>query len=214
MTIFDRGAIDEMPQRYRANLINCIPGFKPALLVATANAQGQTNLAIFSSIFHVGANPPLIGMIVRPAPEGTERHSLDNILASECFTLNHVTAAMTAQAHQTSARYPRPVSEFDATGLTADFLDGFAAPYVVESPIQLGLSLAEHQPLAINDTHLIIGRIEWLRCPDTLINADGTVRLAEADSHVVCGLDSYHSVNPGNRFTYAKPDQKLQVIES
>ena len=213
MTLFDRRAIDAMPQRYRANLINCIPGYKPALLVGSANAQGQSNLAIFSSVFHIGANPALLGMIVRPAPAGTERHTLENILNSGCFTLNHVSAEMTSAAHQSSARYPRDRSEFDATGLTAGYLENFPAPYVVESPIQLGLTLAEHQQLSINDTHLIIGQVEWINCPESLITDDGTVQLTGSDSQVVCGLDSYHSVTIGRRYGYAKPDTPTSVID-
>ncbi len=207
MNTLNDTAIAALPDRYRANLMNGIAGYKPALLVGSASPEGQTNLAIFSSIFHVGANPALLGMIVRPNPSGTERHTLENILATGCYTLNHVTAAMTAAAHQTSARYSRQHSEFAATGLHSDWVHGFAAPFVVESPIRLGLSLAEHQPLAINGTHLIIGKIEWLHCPDELIREDGTVDLVGADSHVACGLDSYHPVAPGKRFAYAKPDQ-------
>ena len=67
--------LEALPTRFRGNLINGIAGFKPALLVGTADAQGQTNLALFSSVFHIGASPPLLGLIVRPCPEGTERHT-------------------------------------------------------------------------------------------------------------------------------------------
>ena len=117
-----------MEKRYRANLINTVAGFKPALLVGTADKNGLSNLAIFSTIFHIGAAPPLIGMLVRPNPEGTQRHTLDNIIATGVYTLNHFPLNRAEKAHQTSARYPRGQSEFSAAGFEIDWHDEFAAP--------------------------------------------------------------------------------------
>ena len=104
MIKLDAAALEALPSRYRANLINGITGYKPALLVGTASAEGASNLAVFSNVFHVGASPPVLGLIVRPRPEGTERHTLDNILSNGAFTLNHITDRLLPQAHQTSAR--------------------------------------------------------------------------------------------------------------
>ncbi|MFN6039875.1 MAG: flavin oxidoreductase, partial [Bacteroidota bacterium] len=64
-------------QRYRATFINSIGGFKSVALIGTKNSSGQTNLAIFNSLVHIGANPPLLGFIVRP--DSVERHTLENI---------------------------------------------------------------------------------------------------------------------------------------
>ena len=48
------------------HLINSLGGFKSVALIGTKSEAGNTNLAIFSSIFHLGANPPLVGLIFRP----------------------------------------------------------------------------------------------------------------------------------------------------
>ena len=42
--------LEALPSRYRGNLINGIAGFKPALLVGTADRQGLSNLAVFSGV--------------------------------------------------------------------------------------------------------------------------------------------------------------------
>jgi flavin reductase (DIM6/NTAB) family NADH-FMN oxidoreductase RutF len=55
----------QMEQRKRAHLINSVGGFKNVCLIGTVDKIGQTNLAIFSSIVHIGANPPLISFIMR-----------------------------------------------------------------------------------------------------------------------------------------------------
>jgi flavin reductase (DIM6/NTAB) family NADH-FMN oxidoreductase RutF len=133
----------EMEQRYRTQFINSIHGFKPANLVGTQNSKGETNLAIFSSVLHLGANPALVGMIARPYSEKSRRHSLENIMETGCYTLNQVHEGMYRQAHHSSARYDASVSEFAATGLKEGYVDGFGAPYVEESKLKMGLELRE-----------------------------------------------------------------------
>ena len=70
-----RDDLDELEQRYRANLINSLSGFKSAVLLGSSDGK-TNNLAIISSVVHVGANPPLLGMIMRP--HTVQRDSLDN----------------------------------------------------------------------------------------------------------------------------------------
>ena len=50
----------------RLNLINSITGVKPSNLIGTKSKDGFSNLAIFSSVVHLGSKPPLIGFITRP----------------------------------------------------------------------------------------------------------------------------------------------------
>ena len=206
--------LEALATRQRANLINCITGFKPALLLGTVSADGQSNLAMFNNVFHIGASPPLLGMIVRPSPEGTERHSLDNVLETGHYTLNHVSEAMLPAAHQTSARYPREQSEFAASGLSERYLNGFPAPFVGEASIHLGLRLVEHRELSVNRTHMIIGALEFLSCPDTILRDDGSLDLAAAGSLATCGLDSYHPVGTGQRYAYAKANRAPVILDA
>ena len=197
-------SIAAMPTRRRAALINSLTGFKSANLVGTADAQGNTNLAIMSSAVHLGSHPPLIALIIRPG--GDERHTLSNILATGCFTINHVTEELIAAAHQTAARYDREVSEFDATGLTPQWSSKLAAPLVAEAGVRLGLELREHQPLRINGTHMVIGEIVLAHFPEEALNDDGGLNLARCGSVALSGLDTYHISNPVRRMAYAKAD--------
>ena len=68
MTIVSLGQVDlaEMDPEERARLINCLPGYKPGMLVGTCGTDNQSNLAIISSHFHLGSRPPLLAMILRP----------------------------------------------------------------------------------------------------------------------------------------------------
>jgi len=210
VSVIHREAIDAMPQRYRAALINSLSGYKSAVLVATANSEQHTNLCIVSSTVHLGSNPPLLGFVMRPPV--VPRDTYENILATGVYTLNHVHERMVQQAHQTSARYPSEVSEFDAVGLTAGWNSGFGAPYVVECQIVLGMKLVRDVHLPENDTRLIIGEVAWLSAPDECIADDGYLDLERAGTATISGLDSYHTTQRIARYVYAKPDRPLSKL--
>lgn len=199
---YTRLDIENFSQRYRANLINCLSGFKSATLVGTSNGQ-TNNLAIVSSVVHVGAHPPLLGMIMRP--HTVQRDTLTNIKQQGIYTLNHVGIQWVDKAHQTSARYSSDESEFDAVGLTPYFSDGFDAPYVKESTIKMGLKVAQHFTL-INQTEMIIGEIQELFLDNDLLTHDGYLDIELANSACISGLDSYHSTSRISQFAYAKPN--------
>ncbi len=81
-----------------------------------------------SSLTHLGSDPALLGYVCRP--DTGARHTYDNIKANGWFTANHIHEGMVQQAHQTSARYPREVSEFAAVGFEEEYVAGIAAPFV------------------------------------------------------------------------------------
>ncbi|MEP5568332.1 MAG: flavin reductase family protein [Halioglobus sp.] len=200
----DSNSLDSMATRQRAALINSVSGFKSANLIGTANAEGHANLAIMSSVVHLGSQPPLLALIVRPG--GEERHTLTNILDTQQFSINHVANHMVEAAHQTAARYPQHISEFEATGLSPEWWTDFSAPLVAEASIKLAMQLRDHQELAINGTHLVIGEVVQLDIPDHSLNEDFSLDLIAAGTTALSGLDSYHSVQLEKKMAYAKTD--------
>ena len=147
--MIDKQALQSLDKRQRVALVNSLPGFKPVVLVGTVNEEGHTNLCVINSCFHVGADPALMGMIIRPAPEGTERHTLENLLVTKTYSVNAVTRDMAQRAHHTSARFARDQSEFDACGFAEHWQEGFRAPFVSESPLQLGLTSVSYTHLTL-----------------------------------------------------------------
>lgn len=190
---------------YRANLINSITGYKPAMLIGTQNAAGQTNLAIFSSVVHLGADPALIGFIQRPV--GVSGDTFRNISATGVYTINHVHESFVENAHYTSARFESSVSEFEACKLTPEYIEGFAAPFVQESAAKLGMELVEVIPITHNDTKLVIGKIKHLLIDEQAIQDDGNINLEKLNSIAISGLENYHRVSPLRSFPYAKVEQ-------
>ncbi|MBK9096784.1 MAG: flavin reductase [bacterium] len=188
---------------YRAAFVNSLSGFKSANLIGTISKEGKTNLAIFNSVIHVGANPPLMGFLMRPV--SVERHTYTNIKETNYFTINHINKEIFKQAHQTSARYEKDISEFDACGLTQEYTETFKAPFVKESKIKIGLKFLEEQEIKSNGTIFIVGEILEVIIPDDIVLTDGFVDIEKTGTIAISGLDSYHETKKLSRLSYAKP---------
>lgn len=188
----------------RLNIINSITGIKPANLIGTFNQIKQSNLAIFSSVVHLGSDPAILGFITRPSDE-VPRHTLENILETQHYTINHVPSSMAQQAHQTSAKYPAEQSEFQACGFTEQTINNFAAPFVQQAPIKIGLKLAEIVPIKINQTQMVIGEIQLIQLADELLSEEGYINLDQAGTAGISGLNSYYQLNYLKSFPYARP---------
>lgn len=195
----------EFPKEFRRNFMNCLSGFKSLCLCGTMNQEGVPNLSLISSVIHVGANPPLMGMLMRP--ETVKRDTIENIQKSGLFTLNHVNPEILEAAHQASARYQVDVSEFEETNLTPLIHDKFSAPFVKESVLRIGLSFQERHTILANATTLIVGKIVVIETDKRAIKEDGFIDLEELRSITVSGLDSYHSTNHLKRLSYARPGE-------
>lgn len=189
---------------YRGNFVNCLSGFKSASLIGTINKEGDTNLAIFSNIVHLGADPALIGFINRPK-EATP-HTIANIEAIGWYTINHIHSEIIEQAHQTSAKYNEGESEFSAVGLTPEWQKEIPAPYVKESLIKYALQLVEIVPIKHNNTFLVIGALKEVWIDDTVLEEDGFLALEKANSITSLGVDGYYETKRIARYAYAKPD--------
>ena len=195
--------LNEMEQRYRASFINSLTGFKSVALIGTKNHEGQENLAIFNSLVHLGANPALIGMIVRP--DSVERHTLENIESTGFYTINHILESFVEEAHHTAARYPRSISEFEASGLTPIYQSDFFAPAVKEARVQIGMKYQTKLDITLNNTIMVIGEIQWIQLPEEAIEEDGFIDLQITGSITNSGLDAYHRTERIARLPYAKP---------
>lgn len=190
----------------RLNIINSITGIKPANLIGTKSKDGQPNVAIFSSVIHLGSDPALIGFIMRPV-DTVPKHTYDNIRETGIYTINHVNTSILAQAHYTSAKVDRAVSEFEKCGLTEEYLADFHAPYVKECHTKIGLQLMDEVPIELNGTRLMIGEIKHLHIPDQAVDEQGYLDLGLHNTAGISGLNSYYSVQRLASYPYARPDE-------
>jgi len=210
MLTITRSEIDSLEKIYRANLINSITGYKPANLIGTISNEGITNLTIISSVFHMGSNPPLVGFMQRPVT--VQRDTYENIMSTGFYTINHVHGEFIEKAHQTSARFDKSISEFEACDINEEYLNNFKVPYVKESKVKIGMKFVEEIPIVHNGTILIIGEIVDIHLPEQCLEKDGNLDLNIVNDVCISGLSTYHKVSHKASFSYAKPDQQLQLV--
>ena len=203
MISINREQSAEFDKQYRIKLINSLVGYRSLNLLGTSSKHGITNLCLVSSVFHLGANPPLLGLVIRPARDHND--TLRNIESTGQFTLNNVLPEWYKQAHQASAAYPSGVSEFDICGFKKQYIDGFKAPFVAQSTVRIGLELCEVLDMEINGTTIVIGEIVQILMTEGILADDGTVDHVKAKTIAVAGLDSYYLPKLIDRLAYAKP---------
>ena len=205
---FDEHQIEKLEKIYRVNLMNSCSGYKSANLIGTISNNGQYNLAVFSSIVHLGSNPPLLGFFLRPT-EVVPRHTYLNIKEKEFYTINSIDKLNFEKAHHTSAKYPRDISEFDITGIKPKISSDFPAPFVDSSSIKIGMKFVEEIKIKHNRSRLIVGKIVSLDVKDEMLNNDGFIDLYKSQIATISGCDGYSFPIENERKGYQKP-RKVQ----
>lgn len=198
-------AIEKLDRKYKLNLINSITGIKPANLVGTRSKNGEDNVAIFSSVVHLGSNPAQIALIMRPQGEN-RRDTYDNILETNYYTINHVSESFIKNAHYTSAKLEKADSEFEKMNMDKEFIDGFHAPFVKNSYVKIGMKHLESIPLP-NGCIFVIGAVEVIICQDDAVNELGQLDLETYACAGVSGLNTYYSLKKLETFPYIRENE-------
>lgn len=203
MRFFARKDIDAMDYLFRINLINSTSGYKSANLIGTKSLDGLENVAVFSSITHIGSNPPLLGFFLRPTT--VARNTYDNIKETGIYTINHIHNEILEDAHHTSAKYPKTISEFSVTNLKSEYKGVHNVPFVASAPLQILMQYAKEYHISVNNTILVIGEIKELYVKDSMLENDGFINLSNGNVAAINGLDGYSIPDLKKRLDYQRP---------
>lgn len=206
MIHFSSDDFNEMHHLYRINLINSCSGYKSANLIGTKSGKDISNVAIFSSVTHMGSNPGLLGFFLRPTT--VIRNTYENIKETGVFTINHIHESILEEAHHTSAKYDDSISEFEMTELKEEYKNAFSAPFVKDAPLQMAMTYLEEYRIKANNTILLVGAIKDLYINDGLLQKDGFINLSEANVAAINGLDGYSIPKLKTRLEYQRPKHK------
>lgn len=203
MRTFEKEEIAKLDHLKKINLINCATGYKPANLIGTKSINGIPNLAIFSSVTHYGSSPAIYGFVIRPTH--VPRNTYENIKETGEFTINSVYKSVIEDAHHTSAKYDKTISEFDMTVFEEEYKSGWTAPFVKNAPIQIAMKFLEEHYIKANDTLLVLSTLEQLYVRDELLGDDLFIDLGTAEIAAINGLDAYAIPQKSTRLSYQRP---------
>ena len=200
---FEEDDIFNLDKIKRLKLINSITGVKPANLIGTRSSDGITNLAIFSSIVHLGSNPPLISFVTRTSKE-VNRDTLANILSTNFFTINQIQKSFVKNAHYTSAKFNASTSEFQMCKLDEEYINNFYAPFVKQSNLKIGLELKEIIKITSNDSTLVVGEIKQITTKKEYLKDDFMFDLEKSGALAIGGLNEYFTIENIANFPYVR----------
>ena len=191
----------EIPTREYTSFFNALSGAKPGFLIGSGSKSDE-NVAIFNSITHLGANPPLLGFIQRPV--NVERHTYENIKTQKYYSFNLVTQDFYKEAHQTSARYNNDVSEFTKVGLTSMYKKDIPCPFVLESPLHILLELYDDVEIKSNNTRLVIGKVLSVSKKEISDMSNSEIDFEQLKAVNISGLSDYYTMTKIASLPYAK----------
>ena len=203
--IFKKDYIKNADRIWRLNFINSVTGIKPANLIGSKSKNGKENLAIFSSVVHLGSNPALLGFVIRPQHK-KKSHTFLNIQETQYFTINSITESFYKKAHLTSSKILE--SEFDVFNIDKEYIEDFHAPFVKKSPLKIGMRIENLVNLP-NGCKLIIGSIELISIIDSYLDSDGKIDLDQSDIVGISGLNSYYSLSFLDYLPYVGSKNKI-----
>ena len=206
MKHYTKENIIELEKVKRLNIINSITGIKPGNLIGSMNNDKTTNLAIFSSVVHLGSQPALLGFILRPQVN-VIRDTYNNIMSNKLYTINHLPENHTLNGHYTSAKFNSNESEFEFCKFNEWFHDGFDAPFVKESSLKIGLKFQESIPIKINNTIMIVGSVEHIFVNSEALSEEGYIDLEKLHSTGIGGLNSYYKLKKISSYPYARRNE-------
>ena len=209
--IYTKEDITQFDRITRLKIINAVTGIKPANLIGSVDNKGQTNLAIFSSVVHLGSDPALLGFIARPQTAEVG-HTYRNIQENGKYTINHIHPEFVRKAHYTSGKFAADISEFERCNLSEEYVKGFKAPFVKESSFKIGMHFVEALDIKPNKTTLVIGEVQHLILPDFAI-VDNDINLEAARSVGISGLNSYYSFKKIESYPYARVNEVPEFEE-
>ena len=188
---YNESQISNLDRTFKINLINSITGLKPANLIGTTD-KNTDNVAIFSSVLHLGSSPALIGFMIRPQYKRKTDTYL-NLLENPYFTINSIEREYIDKAHKSSGKYPKDISEFDELNIEKVYIDEYKAPFVKDSLIKIGLHKVEEIKL-LNRCRLIVGKVELVVINNNILESDGNIDFSKSTTTCISGCQNYYNV--------------------
>jgi flavin reductase (DIM6/NTAB) family NADH-FMN oxidoreductase RutF len=173
----------------KRKLGSCVTFFpQPATLVATQDAQGDTNLMMASWVGIVSKTPPTMAISLHH-----NRKTYANIMASRGFSVNVVPANLVVEADACGLASGNKVDKPLLTGLetSAGVIDG--VPIVADSP--LNVECRYLREVELGDYCLVMGEIVEIHACESAFDEQGHADIKTFDPLVYLGgLREYWSL--------------------
>ena len=182
---------------------------RPIAFASTIDQDGNVNLSPFSFFNVFGTNPPtLIFSPNRRVRDGSQKHTLENVLVHDEVVINMVSFDMVDQMSLASCEYERGVNEFDKAGFTQVDSVMVKPPRVKESKASFECKVKQVVQMSEEggSPNLVICEIVLAHFSEDILDASGKIDQTKTDWVARLGGDWYVRASGDALFKVAKPN--------
>jgi flavin reductase (DIM6/NTAB) family NADH-FMN oxidoreductase RutF len=182
---------------------------RPIAFASTVDKEGNVNLSPFSFFNVFGTNPPtLIFSPNRRVRDGSQKHTLENVLEHDEVVINMVSYDMVDQMSLASCEYERGVNEFDKAGFTQEASVLVKPPRVKESKASFECKVKQVVQMSEEggSPNLVICEVVLAHFSEDILDASGKIDQTKTDWVARLGGDWYVRASGDALFKVAKPN--------
>uniref|UniRef100_UPI004048BAEB flavin reductase family protein n=1 Tax=Algoriphagus sp. TaxID=1872435 RepID=UPI004048BAEB len=182
---------------------------RPIAFASTVDKEGNVNLSPFSFFNVFGTNPPtLIFSPNRRVRDGSQKHTLENVLAHDEVVINMVSFDMVDQMSLASCEYERGVNEFDKAGFTQEASIMVKPPRVKESKASFECKVKQVVQMSEEggSPNLVICEVVLAHFSEDILDESGKIDQTKTDWVARLGGDWYVRASGDALFKVAKPN--------
>ncbi|WP_369048171.1 flavin reductase family protein [Tenacibaculum sp. UWU-22] len=172
---------------------------RPIALASTVDENGNPNLAPFSFFNVFSANPPILILSPVLNVDGSQKHTLENAIATKEIVINVVDYNITQKTSDASFSFEKGVSEFDEVGFTKLASDIVKPFRVKESPVHFECKVKEVVHLGYGSIagNLIICEVIKMHFSETVLDDKSRIDQTKIDLVARAGGDYYTRMKDG-----------------
>ena len=146
----------------------------PAVLVSTADKQGNQNVFTVAWTGTVCSNPAMVSISVRP-----ERYSYHMIRETGEFVINLTTEDLAFATDFCGVKSGRDIDKFKEMRLTPLAADKVSAPLIAQSPVNIECKVTQTIPLGTHD--MFLAELVAVHADEAYMDKTGRFSLTKAN---------------------------------
>jgi flavin reductase (DIM6/NTAB) family NADH-FMN oxidoreductase RutF len=181
---------------------------RPIAFASTIDKDGNVNLSPFSFFNVFGTNPPtLIFSPNRRVRDGSQKHTLENVLELDEVVINMVDFAMVEQMSLASCEYEKGINEFIKGGFTEEPSIMVKPPRVKESKAAFECKVKQVIQMSEEggSPNLVICEVVLALFSEDILDENGKIDQTKTDWVARLGGDWYVRASGDALFEVAKP---------
>ncbi|MEF8868021.1 MAG: flavin reductase family protein [Haloarculaceae archaeon] len=161
-----------LTERERSRIVKSAVTPRPIAWVSSRSADGEDNLAPFSSYNYVSSSRPVVTFHSPNETHGGLKDSARNAVDTGAFAVNVVTEPLMEEMDHTSATIPAEESEFTLAGVERAECTAIDAPRVAEAPVTMECTL--HDTVEVYDRLMVLGEVVHFHVAEE-VTTDGEI---------------------------------------